>query len=107
MLPEQFEDAVTAEVLETATGIDRFTMARQFRRHLGTSPHRYRTMRQLDVVRREMVCGAPLAEAAAAAGFADQSHMTRQFKKAYGISPGGWRRLVRQGAISATASSFA
>ncbi|MFX6182848.1 helix-turn-helix domain-containing protein, partial [Acinetobacter baumannii] len=34
-----------------------------------------------------------LAEAAFAAGFADQSHMTRQFKQAFGLSPGRWRDM--------------
>ena len=29
----------------------------------------------------------PLAEAAAACGFADQSHMTRLFVREYGVSP--------------------
>ncbi len=31
--------------------------------------------------------GSSLADAAAAAGFADQSHMTRLFVRAYGVSP--------------------
>jgi AraC-like DNA-binding protein len=41
-------------------------------------------------VRRAIAAGAPLADAAATAGFADQSHMTRHFKRAYGITPGRW-----------------
>jgi AraC-like DNA-binding protein len=35
--------------------------------------------------------GVGLAEAAAAAGFADQSHFTRHFRRSYGHTPG---RLV-------------
>jgi AraC-like DNA-binding protein len=34
-----------------------------------------------------------LADAAVAAGFADQSRMTRAFRDAFGISPGKWRKL--------------
>ena len=34
--------------------------------------------------------GAPLAEAAAGAGFSDQSHLSRQFRRAYGATPGQW-----------------
>jgi len=47
-------------------------------------------MRQLDQVRRLISSGAGLADAALAAGFADQSHMSRLFKRAYGPAPGRW-----------------
>ena len=70
-------------------------MARAFRRHFGTSPYRYVTMRRLDHVRAALRTHNSLADAAADAGFADQSHMTRQFKQALGISPGRWRQLDR------------
>src|SRR5438132_3357423 len=40
------------------------------------------------VARRLIARGTPLAEAAAAGGFADQSHMTRIFSAKYGVSPG-------------------
>jgi AraC-like DNA-binding protein len=71
-------------------GLDRWTLARQFRAAFGTSPSRFRIMRQLDRVRRLLNDGTSLAEAAIEAGFADQSHMSRRFKSAYGITPGDW-----------------
>jgi AraC-like DNA-binding protein len=83
------------EQLERVAGLDRWTLARQFRAAFGTSPSRFRTMRQLDLVRRSLRCGMSLAEAALAAGFADQSHMSRQFKVAYGVSPGAWVAATR------------
>jgi AraC-like DNA-binding protein len=76
--------------LERVAGLDRWTLARQFRAAYGTSPSRFRTMRRLDLVRARLQAGAPLAAAAADAGFADQSHMTRLFKRTYGITPGAW-----------------
>ncbi len=83
--------------LERAHGIDRWTLSRQFRRAHGVSPHRYMVLRRLDIARREIEGGAGLADAALAAGFADQSHMTRQFRGTYGVTPGVWRSLVRGG----------
>lgn len=76
--------------LERLAGLDRWSLARQFRLAFGTSPSRFRTMRQLDMVRSMIRSGAGLADAALAAGFADQSHMSRQFKRAYGLTPARW-----------------
>lgn len=76
--------------LEHLSGLDRWTLARKFRAAFGTSPSRFRTMRQLDLARGLIARGIPLAHTAASAGFADQSHLSRQFKRAYGLSPGQW-----------------
>jgi len=81
-------DQTAAATLEQIAGVDRFTIARHFRRAYGTSPDRYRTMRRLAIARKAIEQGTPLAEAAAEAGFADQSYMTRQFKRTYGLTPG-------------------
>ena len=80
----------TAEELERVAGLDRWTLARQFRSAFGTSPSRFRTMRQLDNARRLMRRDLSLSEIALRAGFFDQSHMSRKFKRAYGLSPGMW-----------------
>ncbi|MDJ1156977.1 AraC family transcriptional regulator [Chelatococcus sp. SYSU_G07232] len=85
---------LSLERLEHLSGLDRWTLARQFRAAYGTSPSRFRTMRQLDEVRRLLRAGTPPAEAALAAGFADQSHMTRHFKSAYGMTPVRWLAAV-------------
>jgi AraC-like DNA-binding protein len=83
-----------ASVLERIAGLDRFTIARQFRRAFGTSPDRYRTMRRLELARSAIERGVPIAQAAAETGFADQSHLTRQFKRAYGTTPGRWAKAI-------------
>jgi AraC-like DNA-binding protein len=76
--------------LECLSGLDRWTLTRQFQAAFGTNPRRFRTMRQLDQVRRLLMAGRSLVEAAMEAGFADQSHMSRRFKAAYGLKPGEW-----------------
>jgi AraC-like DNA-binding protein len=92
LLDEREADSVA---LERATGLDRYTLARQFRRCWGTSPHRYRVLRRLDRARSAMAAGESLAAVAAFAGFADQAHLTRQFKQAFGLTPGRWRSLTQ------------
>ncbi|MFY1635045.1 AraC family transcriptional regulator [Solwaraspora sp. WMMB335] len=79
-----------AEELEAVAGLDRWSIARQFRAAFGTSPSRFRTGRQLDLARTLIRAGHRLADAAVAAGFADQAHFTRAFKRTYGLTPGGW-----------------
>ena len=93
LLAQPSEPGPLAE-LEQLSGLDRWTLARQFRAAFGTSPSRFRTLRQLDQVRAGLLRGQPLADAAVAAGFADQSHMGRQFKRAYGLTPGRWLAAV-------------
>jgi len=83
-----------AAALAREHGLDRFTLARQFRRLFGVSPQRYVTLRRLALARQAVARGESLAEAALSAGFSDQSHMTRQFGAAYGVSPGAWRDLL-------------
>ena len=68
-------------------------LARHFRALYATSPHRYLLMRRLARARALIGAGAPLADIAAATGFADQAHFSRHFKKAYGLPPGRWAAL--------------
>ena len=84
---------VASAELEAVSGLDRFTLARQFRQSHGTSPYRYLLLRRLDLVRPEIRAGRPLAAVALDAGFADQAHMTRLFRAAYGLSPTEFRAL--------------
>lgn len=90
----------SAAALEHLSGLDRWTLARRFRAAFGTSPSRFCTMRQLDHARRLIARGAPLAEAAAGAGFADQSHLSRQFKRTYGLTPGQWEAALAQPSLT-------
>jgi AraC-like DNA-binding protein len=94
-LDASVEQAVRSAELEAVTGLDRYVLARQFRRCFGTSPYRYRVMRRLDRARGLIAAGISLCEAALAAGFADQSHLTRHFKRTYGMPPGRWAALMR------------
>lgn len=86
---------VRSHGLEAVTGLDRFSLARQFRAFFGTSPHRYLLMRRLGLAAGLVQAGQDLADIAAATGFADQSHLSRHFKKAFGITPGRWGSLTR------------
>ncbi|WP_297351381.1 AraC family transcriptional regulator [Paraburkholderia sp.] len=99
-LHESLARAVTLDELAAASGKDKWSLSRDFRALFGTSPHRYLTMRRLDLVRQLASQGRPLADASAAAGFADQSHMTRHFTKTWGVPPSRWLNMVNRHAHS-------
>jgi AraC-like DNA-binding protein len=86
--------AVTLVELAQEAGLSRFQLLRGFRKATGLTPHAYLVQRRLHVARRLIAKRCPIAEAAAAAGFADQSHMTRLFVRTYGVSPSIYARAV-------------
>ena len=82
------EAPVALEAAAAEAGLSPWQLLRAFRRLTGLPPHAYRLQRQLHAARGHIAAGLPLAEAAVAAGFADQSHMTRHFGRAFGLTPG-------------------
>jgi AraC-like DNA-binding protein len=84
---------VTLADLARECGLSRFQVLRGFVRATGLTPHAYLTQRRIDLARRLIAGRVPLAEAAAASGFADQSHMTRTFVGKYGVSPGAYAAI--------------
>ena len=103
-LDAAIDRVVHSRELEAVADLTRFELARQFRAALGTSPYRYSLLRRLDGARERLVAGEAPAEAALAAGFADQAHMSRHFKAAFGLSPARYRRLEARLATATTSS---
>lgn len=86
------EEGFSLTELESETRQQRWQLSRDFRKLLGTSPHRYLIARRLDNARRLMANGHSSAAAAHACGFTDQSHFGRSFRKAFGLTPLAWVR---------------
>jgi AraC-like DNA-binding protein len=69
-------------------------LLRAFSDAYGLSPHRYQQSRRIARARRLIIEGLPLAEVAAACGYADQSHLNRWFRRVQGTTPGRFRRAI-------------
>ena len=78
--------------LADAASLSRYQLVRQFAQATGLTPHAYLLQRRLQLARHLMGEGTPLADVAAASGFADQSHLTRLFTRSFGITPGAYVR---------------
>jgi AraC-like DNA-binding protein len=81
--------------LAAEAGLSRFQLLRAFARELEMTPHAYLVQRRLRVARALLDAGQPIADAAAAAGFADQAHLTRLFRRCLGYTPAAYARSRR------------
>lgn len=84
--------AVSLAELAALCGLTRFHFLRSFASVTGLTPHAFQVQARLQLARRLILAGEPLAQAALSAGFADQSHLTRLFSRSYGAPPGAYAR---------------
>lgn len=75
--------------------LSRYHFIRVFARHTGLTPHAWLMQLRTRKARELLRQGAPIAQAAASAGFADQSHLTKAFKRLLGYTPGQIRNSVQ------------
>lgn len=95
-IDEDPSSPLTLSDLAADTGMSRFQLLRSFAQETGLPPHAYRMQRRVILARQLIACGGTLADAAAAAGFADQSHMTRAFVRLLGITPATYASAKRR-----------
>ena len=93
-LDEAPERPASLAELAALAGVSRFQLLRGFAREVGATPHAYLVQRRVGLARLALKAGAAPADAAAAAGFADQSHLTRAFVRQFGVTPARYRAAV-------------
>ena len=95
MLHARIDAPVSIAEVARALDLHPVYMTREFRRCFGRTVGEYsRRMRVRAACRLLADRGRPLAEIAAATGFADQSHFTRLFTAIIGCGPGQYRKLL-------------
>ncbi len=98
IVERELESRLDLQMLADGAGVTRFQVIRDFRRAIGLTPACYIRDRRLRRAGGLIEQGAGLADAAMAAGFADQSHLSRTFRAAHGMTPGMFR--IRHGRTS-------
>lgn len=91
-----YQRDITVADLASIAGLSRAHLTRAFTAAYHTPPHVYLNAVRLARAKTLIRVGMPLADVAAACGYADQSHLTRRFKGSWGITPAGWRENMRQ-----------
>jgi AraC-like DNA-binding protein len=66
-------------------------LIRAFKGQFGMTPHAYLINRRIQYGQAQLKRGKPIADVAAASGFADQAHFQRAFKQHLAATPGQYR----------------
>jgi AraC family transcriptional regulator len=95
-LDDGFGDTPTLTELARIGEVHPTHLARQFRRHYGTTIGQYLRKRRIDAA-AGMLAGSSrsLTEIALATGFSHHAHFATVFKRFTGLTPGDFRRLRR------------
>ena len=92
MIGADLTASLDLQQLADVAGVTRFQVIRDFKRLTGLTPGAWLRNRRLRQAGDLMRQGMAAAEAAGAAGFADQSHLVRTFRRIYGITPTMFQR---------------
>ncbi|MGO1748780.1 MAG: AraC family transcriptional regulator [Marinobacter sp.] len=89
-------DELSIEWMAQRAGFSPSHLVRVFRKHFGMTPHAYQINRRVQLGQKAIRQGAPIADAAIAAGFFDQPHFQRVFKRLVAATPGQYVRPSKQ-----------
>lgn len=92
-MERRYAERVTLDDICAAAALSRSALLRAFTRAKGVTPYRYLQTVRIERAKALLEQGALPAEAAVAAGFADQSHFHRFFSLFIGLSPGAYRDM--------------
>ncbi|WP_416397988.1 helix-turn-helix domain-containing protein [Allohahella sp. A8] len=96
------EEDVDLETLAEFSGLSPGHLIRAFKRYFGLTPHAYLVNRRVQFGQCALKSGAPIVNAALAAGFADQPHFQRTFKRLVAATPNEYRSVSINKQINAT-----
>ncbi|WP_243438554.1 AraC family transcriptional regulator [Fundidesulfovibrio soli] len=80
-------ETIRLEELAEASGLTPSHLLRVFRRSRGLTPHAFQNQLRVNLAKRLLAGGEPIAQVALEAGFVDQSHLNRVFRRYMGATP--------------------
>jgi AraC family transcriptional regulator len=98
MIQAELAAEISLGTLAALAGFSKAHFTRLFKNTTGMSPHRYVLKKRVETASKLVTQSRqPLADIAAASGFASQSHMTEAFSRQLGVPPGELRRMAAAG----------
>ena len=95
ILEQRFAEPYKLSEIAAEVGVHPVHLAREFRKHYGSSIGEYLRKVRIEYACRELMgSNEAVTKIAFAAGFADQSHFSRTFKRLCGTTPGKYRASV-------------
>lgn len=81
------EDDITIDKLSEHFYLSKFHLSREFKKHTGTTIHRYIVQKKLIEAKELIIKDTPIIEVYKQCGFGDYSNFFRAFKNEYGVTP--------------------
>lgn len=88
------DEDITIDDLSKEFYLSKFHLSREFKKHLGTTIHRYIVKKKLIKSKELILKGYPIQSVYKHSGFGDYSNFFRAFKNEYGITPKQFYKLM-------------
>jgi len=87
LLEDELSENHSLDDLEKESGLSRYHLIRNFKKHFGQAPHAYQLDLRIKKAKDLLQNGNSLSDTAFQLGFADQAHFQRHFKKRIAVTP--------------------
>lgn len=81
------EDQITIDELSEHFFLSKYHLLREFKKHTGTTIHKYIVQKKLISAKKLILSGTPIINVYKQCGFGDYSNFFRAFKNEYGVTP--------------------
>ena len=88
------EEEIKIEDLSNQFFISKFHLLREFKKHSGTTIHKFIIQKKLILAKELILTGIPIIEVYEQCGFGDYSNFFRAFKNEYGVTPKQFYELM-------------
>ncbi len=90
------EEEIALDTLAKHSYLSKFHLSREFKKHTGTTLHRYILQKKLIAAKELILKGLPITQVCERCGFGDYSNFFRAFKNEYGMTPRQFYEAMRK-----------
>jgi AraC-like DNA-binding protein/mannose-6-phosphate isomerase-like protein (cupin superfamily) len=91
------DEVIIIDDLSSHFYISKFHLLRKFKKHSGTTIHKYIIQKKLILAKELILKGTPIIQVYTQCGFGDYSNFFRAFKNEYGVTPKQFFQLMGRG----------